>query len=454
MKHKDVSRRDFLKTLGLGSLAATVPLGAGIPGKAARKPNVVLIFSDDQGTVDVNCYGTKDLHTPNMDALAKRGVRFTQFYVGAPICSPSRAALMTGRYPQRAGLATNAWGDRGLPPQQETIAEMMKKGGYRTGIFGKWHLGDVPEMSPTRQGFDEFFGHKVGCIDNYSHFFYWQGPNKHDLWRNDDVAWEDGKYFPDMVVDEAVRFMEENRDRPFFLYVPFNMPHYPLQGEPEYREMYNNADDPRSMYAAFVATLDEKIGDVVGAIDRLGLRDDTIIIFLSDHGHSVEERTFGGGGSAGPYRGHKFTLWEGGIRVPCIISWPGHIAENEVRDQAAMSLDWLPTIARYCGVEPPDRIVDGRDITAVIESPDARSPHDIMHWEIHKHWAVRDGDWKLVHNGPATVEDGVEIPSTEYFLSDLSKDVTERNNIADNHRDIVERLTRLHEDWAADVVRQ
>ncbi|MCH9022208.1 MAG: sulfatase-like hydrolase/transferase, partial [Planctomycetes bacterium] len=300
---------------------------------AIEKPNVVLIFTDDQGTIDVNCYGSKDLYTPNLDKLARRGVRFTQFYVGAPVCSPSRAALLTGRYPQRAGLTSNAGGNRGLPPQQFTIAEMLKENGYRTALFGKWHLGEAPQMSPISQGFDQFFGHKKGCIDNYSHFFYWSGPNVHDLWKNDTVHWEDGKYFPDMVVREAVRFLEENKNHPFFLFLPFNIPHYPLQGQKKYRQMVSHLAEPRKSYAALVSTLDEKIGLVIDKIDQLGLRENTIIIFLSDHGHSVEVRTNSGGGSAGPYRGHKFTLWEGGIRVPCIISWPGQIPQNQVRDQ-------------------------------------------------------------------------------------------------------------------------
>lgn len=452
VKNGVCSRRDAIKRMGIGSLALT---GGALAAHAQKnRPNVVLIFSDDQGTVDANCYGSPDLYTPNMDRLAREGVRFTQFYVGAPVCSPSRASMLTGRYPQRAQLATNAWGSRGLPSRQVTIAEMLKDAGYKTAIFGKWHLGDDLDLSPTKQGFDEFFGHRVGCIDNYSHFFYWRGPNKHDLWRNDTPIWEDGNYFPDLIVREAKRYMTEHRDEPFFLYLPFNVPHYPLQGMEKYRKMYADMSDPRAMYAAFTSTLDEKIGEVVDTIDDLGIRDNTLIIFLSDHGHSEEERTFGGGGNNGPFRGHKFTLWEGGVRVPCIMSWPGMLPQNEVRGQAAMSIDIMPLIAHYCGVSLPNRKLDGCDIVSVVESASAKSPHDVMHWELAKTWAVREGDWKLVYNGQESTEDGVTIPQVEYFLSNLADDPSETNNLAERFPDRVARLRGLHEKWAEEVVLQ
>lgn len=444
------SRREFIQQAGLGAIMFGASRAA-FAQTQARRPNVVLIFTDDQGSVDVNCYGAHDLHTPTMDALAARGVRFTQFYVGAPVCSPSRAALLTGCYPQRAGVPTNVGAENGLPPDQITIAEMLRGAGYATALFGKWHLGELPEMSPRAQGFDEFFGHKKGCIDNYSHFFYWSGPNRHDLWRGDEEHWEDGRFFPGLVVREAARFIEAHRDKPFFLYLPFNMPHYPLQGMERFREMYRDMDEPRKAYAAFVSTLDEKIGEVLQALDTNGLRENTIVIFLSDHGHSVEERNNFGGGNAGPFRGHKFTLWEGGVRVPCIVSWPGQFPEGEVREQFATSMDWLPTIAHYCGVDPPERQIDGRPIAALIESGDASSPHNVWHWQLAKQWAVREGKWKLVVNGPESTVNGTLIPSAEVFLSDLEADPGESRNLATAHAEIVQRLTALHEEWAASV---
>ena len=232
------TRRDFLRWAGLGAAAYAFGLGPSVAQPPGRRPNVIVILTDDQGSIDINCFGATDLHTPNLDALAARGTRFTQFYSGAPICSPSRAALLTGRCPQRAELPTNAHGDTGMPGRQMTIAEMLRAAGYRTGIFGKWHLGEADDQTPLAQGFDEFFGHKLGCIDNYSHFFYWSGPNRHDLWRDNQEIWEEGAYFPGLVVREAHRFLEENRDTPFFMYLPFNVPHYPMQGEAEYRAQY------------------------------------------------------------------------------------------------------------------------------------------------------------------------------------------------------------------------
>jgi len=462
MNKQKYNRRIFLKIMGLSTLGIMIPNHLLSFQKSTSRPNVVLIFTDDQGSIDLNCYGATDLYTPNLDALAKQGVRFTQFYVNDSVCSPSRAALLTGRYPQRAQLTHNAGaGKNGLPAHQVTIAEMLKKAGYKTAIFGKWHLGEDLELSPNAQGFDEFLGHKVGCIDNYSHFFYWHGPNRHDMWKNEEEYWEDGSYFPDMVVREACRFIEKNKNRPFFLYLPFNLPHYPLQGQKKYRKMYKNLDPPRNMYAASISTLDEKIGKVVNKINQLGLRENTIIIFLSDNGHSIEERTFGGGGNSGLFRGHKFTLWEGGIRVPCIISWPGHIPENQIRDQVAIAMDWMPTIAHYCNVKLPNCKIDGKNISNIIENANAKSPHQILYWQKNKRkdgktqWAVLlQGKWKLVANGPSTEYKGKKIPATDYFLSNLENDPGETENLANKYPELVNRLIKLHEKWAKEVIQQ
>ena len=455
------TRRYFLKrTLGAAAGSLLAPEALLARRKSARKPNVVLIFTDDQGTIDLNCYGAKDLHTPNLDRLAREGTRFTQFYVAAPVCSPSRAALMTGRYPQRAGVPGNVSstkGEAGMNPEQVTIAEMLKSAGYATGHVGKWHLGYTPETMPNGQGYDSSFGHMGGCIDNYSHFFYWQGPNRHDLWEDGKEIWRDGEYFGDMMVDRCKKFIDEKKKEPFFLYWAINMPHYPLQGTEKWRKKYDSLPAPRRMYAEFVSTVDEMVGEVVAHLEKLKLREDTIIIWLSDHGHSVEQRTFSGGGSAGDFRGHKFTLWEGGIRVPCIVSWPGRIPKNAVRDQVGISIDWMPTIAEYCGVKPPDREIDGKSITGLIDSADAPSPHDVLHWQTGRdgrHWAVRQGKWKLVHNGPATGYKGRKLPAEKDFLSDMTNDTTETKNIAENHPEIVERLTKLHNDWTKGVQQQ
>ena len=469
--HDRLTRRNFLRTAATGAGALLAP---GVSRAAKRKDvNVLLIFTDDQGTLDLNCYGSKDLYTPNLDKLAASGVRFSQFYVGAPVCSPSRAALLTGRCPQRAGVPGNVGQSGGLPPEQVTIAEMMKAAGYRTALFGKWHLGHDENHDPNAQGFDEFLGHKNGCIDNYSHFFYWSGPNRHDLWRDRKEIWEDGSYFPSMIVREAKRFLGEATNRPFFMYLPFNMPHYPMQGMDKYRKMYAKLPEPRQAYAAFISTIDEKVGEVLAELDRLDLRDNTLVIFLSDHGHSIEERCNFGGGNAGPYRGNKFTLWEGGLRVPCIVSLKGVVPAGQVRDQLAVSVDWMPTIAAVTGVTPPARRIDGKNILPVIRSGDAPSPHDVFHWESGGQWAVRKGTWKLVANKKAlqkppkapgkkpnpkdaakAAERNKMLGTDALFLSNMDVDVTEQKNIAAQHPDIVTELRKLHDLWAEDVKKQ
>lgn len=455
-----MSRREFLRSAavaGAGALGAMLKPRWALAAARQQKrpPNVILFFTDDQGAWDVNCYGSKDLYTPHMDDLARRGVRFTQFYVAAPVCSPSRAALLTGRYPQRAGVPGNVGQTNGLPNEQVTLAEVLQKRGYRTAIFGKWHLGHGKDTSPLAQGFDEFFGHKNGCIDNYSHFFYWAGPNRHDLWRNDQEVYESGSFFPDLIVREAKRFLRDNQDRPFFLYLPFNMPHYPLQGTEKWRNRYAKLAPPRRMYAEFLSTLDEKMGEVLAAVDELHLRENTLVIFLSDNGHSEEIRSFGGGGSAGPYRGCKFQLWEGGIRLPCIASLPGVIPAGEVRGQMATACDWLPTIAALCGAELPRRKLDGRDITAVLKSADAPSPHQAFHWQSGGMWAVREGKWKLVAEGGASrggkQAKAAPAPKQRLFLADLQADVGEKTNLAQKHPEVVERLRKLHDAWVREV---
>lgn len=422
---------------------------------AARKPNVIIIYTDDQGSVDLNCYGSKDLATPHMDELARRGVRFTQFYAAAPVCSPSRAGLLTGRYPVRTGMPGNAGstkGKAGLAASEVTIAETMKAGGYKTAHIGKWHLGYTPETMPNSQGFDYSFGHMGGCIDNYSHFFYWQGPNRHDLWRNGKEVFEDGKFFPELMAAEAGEFIQQNKDKPFFMYFALNSPHYPYQGHAKWLKHYKNLPYPRNLYAAFLSTQDETIGQLVGTVDRLGLRKNTIIIFQSDHGHSHEERAHFGGGSSGPYRGAKFSMFEGGLRVPAIISWPGSLPEGAVRDQVAHGCDWLPTIAELTGTKLLQKDIDGKSILNVIKNEKAKTPHDVLHWQTGRgrqpRWAVRQGDWKLIGNPQDTSNKAPLTAKDNLFLVNLKQSVSEMKNLAANHPDITQRLKKLHDDWA------
>ena len=402
----------------------------------ARKPNVIIIFTDDQGSVDMNCYGAEDLATPHMDALAKRGVRFSQFYSAAPVCSPSRVGLMTGRTPQHGGLNGNVGLDsKGMPTEQVTIAEELKKAGYATAHIGKWHLGHHKETIPNGQGFDYSFGHLVGCIDNYSHFFYWSGPNKHDLWRNGREVFHNGEFFPDLMVGEAERFIEANKEKPFFIYFAMNTPHYPYQGEPKWLEHYKDVPYPRNLYAAFLSTMDERIGQLIRKVDDLGLKEETIIVFQSDHGASKEVRAHGGGGSAGPFRGAKFSLYEGGIRVPAIVSWPGKIPEGEVRGQLATGCDWYPTILELCGLKSSGHTLDGRSLVPVIKSDKETSPHEIFHWKSGRSIAVREGRWKLILTG------------NKMELYDLPADPGEARNLAGAQAGVVARLRKFSREY-------
>ena len=419
----------------------------------ANRPNVVLFFTDDQGTLDLGSYGAPDLFTPNLDGLAKAGTRFTRFYVAAPVCSPSRASLLTGRHHVRAGVPGNVSsqaGHAGMPTEEITMAEVLRTVGYRTALFGKWHLGTIPECDPIGQGFDEFFGHKAGCIDNYSHYFYWSGPHFHDLWRNREEVHEDGIHFTKLMVREGKRFIRENKDRPFFLFMPFNLPHYPPQAPVEYRKWYESVDEPRKSYAASISWVDHAVGEILTELEQLGLEEETLVIFLSDHGHSTEERTGFSGGYAGDLRGAKFSLFEAGIRVPCIMRFPGKIAKGEVRSQVASSLDIFPTVAEWCGVDLPERTMDGMSLSKVLASPQAPSPHEQLFWLLGNQWAIRDGSWKLVVNARDT--DGRPVSGDEkVFLSDLRQDDTERINLAAQHPDLVRLLTKMHEIWRKDL---
>lgn len=426
------------------AVLATLPLNACIGAEPTpARPNVIVIMSDDQGSVDLGCYGSSDLVTPHADALAARGVRFTQFYAGAPVCSPSRACLLTGRYPMRAGVfgnCTSRKGERGAMPAAEvTLGEVFRSAGYATAHIGKWHLGYTRETQPNAQGFDHSFGHMGGCIDNYSHFFMWHGPNAHDLHRNGEEVFHDGEYFPDLMLAEATAFAKERRDRPFFIYYAINTPHYPYQGEPKWLEHFRNVPYPRNLYAAFLGSQDERIGRLLAVLDEEGLREKTIVVFQSDNGHSTEDRAHGGGGSAGPYRGAKSSFFEGGIRVPAIISWPGTLPAGEARDQVAHAADWLPTLVELCGIEPPQAMLDGASLVPVLRDAKATGPHAAtpVHWQLgeggHATWAVRDGDWKLIHR-----------PDEPDFLANLRDDPGETKNVASSHPEVVERLAAAH----------
>ena len=437
------------------------------------KPNVILIYSDDQGAADLGCYGTEDIRTPNIDGLASKGIRFTQMYAPSSVCSASRAGLMTGKIPSRAGVPGNVSSTRGIagmPGSETTIAELFQKGGYATGHFGKWHLGYSNVTMPNAQGFDESFGHMGGCIDNYSHYFFWDGPNRHDLWKNGKEVFEPGQYYPQRVTDECISFIEQNREKPFFIYLAYNVPHYPLQPTMDILEQYRSikpldvlfagkwnseqrVDNEsslavRTLYSAFVSSMDQQIGRVVRCLKDQGLSDNTIIVFQADQGHSFEVRSFFGGGWAGPYRGGKFSLFEGGIRVPSVISWPATLPENKVCSELVHANDWLPTLASFCDISVPDGLdLDGKNIRLCLEK-NAPSPHETLYWHLDKQWAVRKGDWKLHANATDTsTNNPMDEKDSMFMLIDLKNDPGERTNLAEKYPEIVEQLKDIQKNY-------
>lgn len=424
-------------------------------------PNVIIFYADDLGVGDVGCYGAQDIRTPHLDTLAGEGVRFTSYYSAAPICSPSRAALLTGRYPIRAGVPTNVSskpGHSGMPGEQVTLAELARSRGYATGLVGKWHLGFCDETRPNAQGFDEFFGHHAGCIDFYSHMFYWQDPPHHDLYRNRTEIHEEGRYMTDLIEREAIRFIAQHaagsNAKPFLLYVAFNAPHYPMQAPERFRKMYAHLPAERAIYAAMVTRMDEAIGRILDTVRQANLTDNTFVFFASDNGATTEMRGNGKGGCNGPYRGHKFSLFEGGIRMPAIISWPGRVPRGEVRDRLVCAVDIWPTVAEIIGAAPPaGHKIDGISLIPLLR--DAEAPgHDALFWKHGGQEAVRQGDWKLVLNGLQTFEGGKNETlkgEDAVFLANLQTDPGESRNLSHEQPDHVRQLRRLHEAWKADV---
>ncbi len=435
----------------------------------ARQPNVVIFLTDDQGTLDAHCFGATDLQTPAIDQLAETGVRFTQAYAHM-VCCPARAALLTGRYPQRGGV--NDWTQSNLHSkagtnmalEEVTLAEALKEAGYRTAIFGKWHLGAAPGFGPTRQGFDEFFGNRGGFIDNFNHFFLHQ-TGFHDLYEGEDEQFRPDEFYPELIVNRSLEFIEENQEAPFFLYLPFNTPHYPEQPPAEYLAMYEGMEEPRRTYAAFVTMTDAYIGKVLAKLEELDLRKDTIVLFLSDNGHSTEDNAIrvdnhksglpkghnyganGGGGYTGKWIGHKATFFEGGVRVPAVLSYPAKVPQGIVRDQAVMMMDWFPTILELSETRRSGDLLDGVSLLPIIESADAKSGHDVLHFQWINSWSARRGDWKLIcHQGRGANS------QPRYTLHNLADAEPEVSDHAATHPEVVERLKALHETWQAEVM--
>lgn len=424
---------------------------------------MVIIYCDDLGYGDLSCYGSDAIQTPNLDILAKRGVRFTNWYSNSPVCSPSRASLLTGCYPVRTGVRKILGGKRGttgLDPTRATLAARLKALGYKTGMFGKWHLGVTEKNGPNNHGFDEFFGFLAGCVDYYSHIFYWGQASRvnpvHDLWHNNQEVWQNGRYMTEMITECAVEFIHGHADNPFFLYVPYNAPHYPMHAPQKYINRFRGLPKEQRIMAAMISAMDDGVGEIIKSLGDIGKLDDTIIFFSSDNGPSTESRNFLDGtedlyygGSAGIFRGHKGSLFDGGIREPAILSYPRYVPQDKTCDQVAMMMDVVPTVLSFIGEQVPaiDEI-DGLSLATMI-SEHASSPHVNLFWEYNGQLAVRRGDWKLVLNG---MLDFNRAHSNAVHLSNLKDDPGERMNLAAVHPDLVRELTNAVNKWYGEYV--
>ena len=428
----------------------------------SRRPNIIVFMTDDQGYGDLSCMGTTDFLTPHIDELATGGARFTNWYSNSPVCSPSRASLLTGRYPGNAGVRAILAGHRkatGLTPEAPTIATALRDVGYQTAMVGKWHLGLDEKCRPNQNGFDYFYGFMAGCIDYYSHVFYWcmadgHTDPTHDLWENDHEFYDNGRYFTEMVSEKAVEKIREmnEAEAPFMMYVAYNAPHYPMHAPRKYLDRFPHLPADRRIMAAMLSAVDDGVGQITDELERLGIYEDTIIFFQSDNGPSRESRNWMDGrgdpyygGLPGGLKGHKFSLFEGGIRVPGIFSWPGHIPAGQVIDEPCAAMDVFPTLLTIAGGDPSKYELDGLDISAVLMDG-AKTPHEEIYWEMEMQTAIRRGNYKLVLDGQLI--EG-EPPQDPVFLSDLSVDPGETTNLAQQLPELTAELKGKALTWRA-----
>ena len=467
-----VSRRAFLKSVAGVAGAAWVIGAAAEGGEAGKPPNFVVIFTDDQGYQDVGCFGSPKIKTPNLDCMAAEGMKLTDFYSAASVCTPSRAALLTGCYPTRVSLPSVLFprSNIGLSPDEITIAEILKGKGYATLCIGKWHLGFQKQFLPTHHGFDHYYGIP------YSNDM-WLAPDmavakdaklggglkpadlKPGIQKRNDVPLlrdheiveypADQTTLTERYTAEAVRFITANKDKPFFLYLPHTFPHVPLFASPPFK-----GKSARGLYGDVIEAIDWSVGQILATLKKLGLDEHTLVLFTSDNGPWLSKGA--NGGCALPLRGGKFTVWEGGMREPTLARWPGRIPAGAVCSEVATTLDVLPTLAKLAGAAAPtDRIIDGKDIWPLLSGQKgARSPHEaFFFFRGNGLQAVRSGKWKL-HMPGAERPGGNKkakpkpVPAQLY---DLGADIGESKDVAAQHPDVVERLVALCKKFQAHV---
>ena len=442
--------RKWLLIMGLLGLVPLVCCQESTPENALR-PNFIIIFADDMGYGDITPFGSTLHRTPNLDRMAVEGRKFTNFYVTSGVCSPSRASLMTGSYPRRVNLHTDEAGrvvlfpgaHRGLHPDEITLAEILKEQGYATGMVGKWHLGDQPEFLPTRQGFDSYFG--IPYSNDMGTGRAGRSYPPLPLLRDERVIEEepDQSLLTQRYTEEAVQFIQAHQDEPFFLYLPHTMPHRPQYASEQFRGKSANG-----IYGDTIEELDWSTGQILDVLRELGIDDKTLVLFTSDNGGvPTDVGVPDYRGSNGPLRGTKGSTWEGGLRVPTVVHWPGRIPAGTVCDEMVLSMDVLPTFVKLAGAAPPsDRVIDGRDVWSLLSGKqEATTPHDrFYYYQFGSLGAVRSGPWKL-HVGRFKREPGAEGATWRHVLElyNLEEDVGETINVADQHPDTVERLQAM-----------
>jgi arylsulfatase A-like enzyme len=410
------------------------------PALAAR-PNILIIVGDDMGYADIGVHGCQDIPTPQIDSLAKHGVRCTNGYVSGPYCSPTRAGLMTGRYQQRFGHefnpGPNPMGEIGLPLTEVTLADRLKAAGYKTGMVGKWHLGDAEKFHPINRGFQEYFGFLGGARS----FFPIDGnvPVGAKMYRNLEVLPEDQPYTTDTFAKEATAFIDRHAKDEWFLYLTFNAVHTPMHATEKYLARFKDVQPPgRRTYAAMMSAMDDAIGAVLAKLDENKLTENTLIFFVSDNGGPPVNSS-----SNGVLRGNKAQTWEGGIRVPYLVQWKGRLPAGKTFDNPVIQLDFHPTALAAAGIEAKDAKLDGVNLLPHLEGKLTTPPHDTLYWRFGDQMAIRHGNLKLVQGR------GVE----QRLLFDLAADIGEQKDLSSEKPETVKELTAKYDAWTATLER-